>query len=126
MQYTEAATGKMFCKKGILFCHISIMWTFVDLFYMKKLFSRETVFFQIILPEINVGSFSIAFRCSCVINKCRTSTICGIFFIQQNTSRYQATIDRYLLKFHFLQKQANTTNEYYIILGKYIDLYLHK
>ena len=30
--------------KGALFCHVSMMWTFVDLFCKKRLFSQGTVF----------------------------------------------------------------------------------
>ena len=42
----------MSCKNVVLFCHVSMLWTLVDLFYTKRLFSQQTAFFQIILPEI--------------------------------------------------------------------------
>ena len=36
---------EMFCKKGVLFCHVSMIWALFDLFCKKRLFSQETIFF---------------------------------------------------------------------------------
>ena len=36
---------EMFCKKGILFWHVSMFRTLVDLFCAKRLFSQKTAFF---------------------------------------------------------------------------------
>ena len=36
---------EMFCKKGVLFCHVSMLRTLVNLFCTERLFSQETVFF---------------------------------------------------------------------------------
>ena len=69
---------EMLCKKGVLFCHVSMLWTLVDLFCTKRLFSQETVFSQIILPEVRTGSFSNESRWSRAINKFRTGTLSRI------------------------------------------------
>ena len=50
---------KVFCWKGVIFCQISILWTSIDLFRTKKLFSQEAfTFVQVILLEIKTVSFS--------------------------------------------------------------------
>ena len=54
---------QVFCKKGVLFCQVSILRTLVDLSWTKKLFSQDTFFFQVILPKIRTSSFSQEFRC---------------------------------------------------------------
>ena len=52
MLYLAPANGRCSVKK-IFFCHVSMMWTLVDLFCKKRLSSQETAFFpQIILPEM--------------------------------------------------------------------------
>ena len=40
--------------------HVSMLWTLVDLFLMKRLFHGRL--YQIIFPEIKTGSFTIEFR----------------------------------------------------------------
>ena len=42
----------MFYKKGALFCHVSMFWAMAELFCKERLFSMDTAFTQIILPEI--------------------------------------------------------------------------
>ena len=37
--------SKMFYKKGVLFCHVFMFWTLVDLFFTKRLFSQDTAFY---------------------------------------------------------------------------------
>ena len=71
---------EMFCKKGFIFCHVSIFWTLVDLFCTKRLFSQETAFFPDYFTRGKNGrnSFSKEFSCSCAINKFRTGTFCRI------------------------------------------------
>ena len=41
----RSSAWEMFCEKGVLFCQVSMMWTLVDLFCTKSLFSQETCFF---------------------------------------------------------------------------------
>ena len=50
-------------RKGVLFCQVSKLWTFADLFWVKRLFLHETVFFpghftrnknMFILPRIQM------------------------------------------------------------------------
>ena len=67
----------MFCKKGVLFSHVSMFWTLVDLFCTKRLFSLETAFLQDYFTRDKKGrnSFSKEFSCSGAINKFRTGTI---------------------------------------------------
>ena len=38
-------------QKSVLLCHISMMWTLVDLSCTKRLFSQETVFFPILFYQ---------------------------------------------------------------------------
>ena len=92
--------SEMFCKKVVLFCHLSMFSTLVDLFCTKRLFSQETAFFPdyFTRDKNRWNSFSKEFSCSCAINKFRTSTICRILNYSQSTSRYRATIGSYLLK----------------------------
>ena len=86
----------MFCKRGVLFCEISISWTVIYQFCTKRLFSQETVFFfQIILPEVRTRSFSNESRCSSSINKFRTGALCRIF---NNLTEH--------LQVHFLQRSS--------------------
>ena len=48
-----------------MFCQVCILWTLVDQFWTKSLFSQEAVFFsQFILQDIRTGSFSQEFSCS--------------------------------------------------------------
>ena len=55
-------------------------WNWSTCFPWKDYSHRRLFFSQIILPEIKTGSFSIEFRCSCAINKFKTSTLCGRTF----------------------------------------------
>ena len=66
----------MFCKKDALFLHMSMFWTMVELFCMKRLFSQETAFFPDYFTRDKNGrnSFSKEFSCPCAINKFRTGT----------------------------------------------------
>ena len=66
---------EMFCKKGVLFCHVSMLRTLAELFCTKKLFSLETDFLQDYFTRYKKGRNS--FR-SCAINKFRIGTICRI------------------------------------------------
>ena len=65
-------------------CHVSIMWTLVDLFCTKRLFSRETAFPRITLPEIRTGSLSAIsysrqrISYSRALNKVKTGRLRGI------------------------------------------------
>ena len=70
----------MLYKKGVLFCHVFMFWTLVDLFFTKKLFSQETAFFPDYFNRYKNGrnSFSKELGCSCAINKFRTGTSCEI------------------------------------------------
>ena len=70
----------MFCKKGVLFCQVSMFWTMVDLFCTKRLFTQETTFFPDYFTRDKNGrnSFCKEFCCSCAINKFRTGTLCRI------------------------------------------------
>ena len=42
--YLESANGRSSVKK-MFFCHVSMMWTLVDLFCSKKLFPQKNAFF---------------------------------------------------------------------------------
>ena len=42
--YLESANGRCSVKK-MFFCHVSMMWTLVDLFCSKKLFPQKNAFF---------------------------------------------------------------------------------
>ena len=98
----------MLCKKGVLFCHVSKIWTLVDLFCTKRLFSQETGFFPDYFTRDKNGrnSFSKEFSCSCGINKFRTGqnfefrTLQDMVLsiIRQSASKYRATIGSYLLR----------------------------
>ena len=55
-------------------------WNWSTCFPWKDYSHRRLFFSQIILQEIKAGSFSIEFRCSCAINKFKTSTLCGRTF----------------------------------------------
>ena len=92
----------MFCKKGALFCHVSMFWTLVDLFCTKRLFTQETAFFPDCFTRDKNGrnSFSKEFSCSCAMNKFRTGLVLFAEYsiIRQSTSRYGSTIASYLLR----------------------------
>ena len=82
-------------KNAISRClHVFMLWTLVDLFLMKRLFSQETV---IILPEIKTGSFTIEFRWSWSLNKLRTGTLCRIFKYSTEYLKVANSLDSYLL-----------------------------
>ena len=110
----------MFCKKSLLFCHVSIFCTMVDLFCTKRLFLQETAFFPDYFTRDKNGrnSFSKEFSCSCAINKFRTATLCRILNYSAEHFKMPGnySISSYLLRIekkrHFLKKQANTSKEY--------------
>ena len=70
----------MFCKKGVLFCHVPMFWTLVDLFSTKRLFLQENAFFPDYFTRDKNGrnSFSNEFSSYCAINELRIGTICRI------------------------------------------------
>ena len=121
----------MFCKKGVLFCHVSMFWALVDLLCTKRLFSQETTFFPDYFTRDKNGrnSFSKEFSCSCAINKFRTGALCRILNYSAEhlkipgKYRYQLSVKDRKEKRHFLRKQANTSKEYHVIPGKYVNLY---
>ena len=72
----------MFCKKDVLFCDVSMMWTLVDLFCTKRLFSQKSAFFNLdyfTRDENGRNSFSKEFSCSSTIKEFRTGALCRIF-----------------------------------------------
>ena len=92
----------MFCKKGVLFCLVSMFWTMVDLFCTKRLFSQETAFFPGYFTRAKNGrnSFFKEFSCSCAINKLRTGTVCRILSYSAKHLKIPGnySIDSYLLR----------------------------
>ena len=70
----------MFCKKGVLFCHVPMFWTLVDLFSTERLFLQENAFFPDYFTRDKKGknSFSDEFSSYCTINELRIGTICRI------------------------------------------------
>ena len=127
----ESAYGRCFVKKVFFFCHVSMFWTLVDLFCTKRLFSQETAFFPDYFTRDKNGrnSFSKEFSCSCAINKFRTGALCRILNYSAEhlkipgKYRYQLSVKDRKEKRHFLRKQANTSKEYHVIPGKYVNLY---
>ena len=120
----------MFCKKGVLFCNVYMFCTLVDLFCTKRLFSQETAFFPDYFTKGKNGrnSFSKEFSCSCAINKFRTGTLCRILSYSAEQLKILGNYRQLIVKVkkekrHFLSKQANTTKEYHVIPGKYVNLY---
>ena len=112
---TEAATW----KKDFLFCQVCILWTFVDLFWMKSLFSQETVFLtQLILPQVRKGSSSLEFRYSGARNKFKTDALPRIFSYSTEHlnlpghCKYLSVSSLWKAKKrrHFPKKQAITTS----------------
>ena len=110
-------------------CHISMLWTLVDLFLMKRLFSQETVFFShIILPEIKMSSFTIEFRCFCKINKFGTGTLCRIFKYSTEHLKVPGNLDSYLLTIKkksviFSGSKQMQQRNTIIIPRKYVNIY---
>ena len=127
----ELANGRCSVKKVFCFCHASMFQTLVDLFCTKRLFSRETAFFPDYFTRDKNGrnSFFKEFSCSCAINKFRTSTFCRILNYSAEHLKIRGNYRQQLFvkgrkeKRHFLRKQANTSKEYYVIPGKYVNLY---
>ena len=120
----------MFCKKDVLFCHFSMMWTLVDLFCTKRFFSRENAFFPDYFTrnESERNSFSKEFSCSSTINEFRTGTLHRI--LNYSTEHLEVPRNYWWLfvkdrkeKCHFLKKQAKTSKEYHVIPVKYVNLY---
>ena len=70
---------EMFCKKGVLLCHVSMMWTLVDLFCTKRLFSQETVFSPYYFTRDKDGFVLQRISYSRAINKVKTGSLCRIF-----------------------------------------------
>ena len=68
----------MFCKKGVLLCHVSVMWTLVDLFCTKSLFSQETVFSPYYFARDKNGFVLKRISYSRAKNKVNTGTLCRI------------------------------------------------
>ena len=71
--------------------------------------------YQIILPEIKTGSFTIEFRYlsnKSIQNWCTLQDIYRQLFVNDKK-----------VKRHFLEKQANTTKEYHVVPGKYVNIY---
>ena len=117
----------MFCKKGVPLCHVSMMWTWVDLFCTKILFSQETVFPHNFTRDKN-GFVLQRISYPRAINKVKTGTLRRILNYLTENLKYRITIDSYLLRIekkrHFLSKQANTSKEYHcIITGKNVNFY---
>ena len=69
---------EMFCKKGVLLCHASMMWTWVDLFRTKRLFSQETAFSSYYFTRDKNGFVLQWISNSRAINKVKTGTLCRI------------------------------------------------
>ena len=76
----ESANGRCSVKKVLFFCHVSMLWTLVDLFCTKRLFSLETAFMQDYFTRDKNGRnfFFKKFSCSFAINKFRTGILCRI------------------------------------------------
>ena len=68
----------MFCKKGVLLCHVSMIWTLVDLFCTKRLFSQETVFSPYYFTRDKNGFALQRISYSRAINKVKTRTFCRV------------------------------------------------
>ena len=88
----------MFCKKGVLLCHVSMMWTLVDLFCTKRLFSQETVFSPYYFTRDKDGFVLQRISYSRAINKVKTGTLCRILNYSTEHLKYRITIDSYLLR----------------------------
>ena len=85
----------MLCKKAGLFCHVPMVWTFVNLFCTKRLFSQETVFLPdnfsrdkngFVLQQIEVYA----------INKFRARTLWRI--LNYSTEHLKVLVDSYFLR----------------------------
>ena len=89
---------EMFCKKGVLLCHVSMTWTLVDLFCTKRLFSQEAVFCPYYFTRDNNVFVLQGISYSCAINKIKTGTLCRILNYSTENLKYRITIDSYLLR----------------------------
>ena len=127
---SRSSRWEMFCKKGVLFRHVSMIWTLVDLIYTKRLFSQETAFFSPDYFTRDKNGFILQrFMCSHAINKVKTSTLCKILNYSTEHLKVpgncrQPFVKNRKEKCHFLRKRANTTKEYHCIIpGNYVNFY---
>ena len=88
----------MFCKKGVLLCHVSLMRTLVDLFCTKRLFSQETVFSPYYFTRDKNGFVLQRISYSRAINKVKTGTLCRILNYSTEHLKYRITRNSYLLR----------------------------
>ena len=79
-------------------CHVSMMWTLVDLFCTKRLFSQETAFSPYYFTRDKNGFVLQLINYSCAINKVKTGTLCRILNYSTEHLKYRITRNSYLLR----------------------------